>query len=175
MIPVTPFRLGIDTLERLWKRFDANRAMFSDELPTSETAFALWTCSDSTKMFDVGPPDDPVGIFIFCDVVAGESAWSHLFIWDRERYSYREIVEAAQMTCRAMFDAFRLARINGLTPCSNVRARAFAEAVGFKIEGTLRDAVSVGGHREKAWISGLLPSDLIAHEKMDQVREEAIS
>lgn len=162
IVPVRPFVPTVGGLESLWKRFDDARAAFSDELPKTPIEFCGWLANDSTRLFEVGDPADPVGLFIFAGIAEGEAAWAHLYIWNRHdpRYTHAGLIDAAQRTCAAIFQVFKLIRINGLTPVTHVHARVFAERVGFKVEGRLRHAVSVGGMRTDAWISGLLPSDL---------------
>lgn len=169
MLRVLPFRPNEDALRLLWERISANRAGLADDFPLDPLGFTCWICATDTAAFTVWEPEgtEPIGLFVFANIQANEAAWAHIFIWNRETAHPRDLVEAARTACAAMFRAFGLVRINGLTPSSNVPARVFAERVGFKIEGTVRDGVSMGGHREAAWLSGLLPSDLPEHGRME--------
>ncbi len=157
MIPIhllTPDGAG---LTMLWKKFDAHRASFADDLPDDPIHFVCWLSATDVRVFLVGEdPTEPIGVFIFTGIVQDEAAWTHVFIWDQDAASFKDLIESAQATCISMFKAYNLHRINGLTPVTNVPARVFAEKVGFKIEGRLVEAMMDKGLRTDAWISGLL-------------------
>jgi hypothetical protein len=69
-------------------------------------------------------------------------------------------VDNAKVACGAVMLGFRLWRLNGLTPTDNLPARLFLTRVGFKVEGTAREALKMyGGFRSDAWLSGMTRTD----------------
>ena len=161
MLTVTPFAPTDANLRALWEHVKPMRDILTDEFPADPFAFVCWAFPSDAVSFEVRHErGHMIGWFLFTNIRPGDSAWSHIFVWDQSEVSPLELVEAARTACGAIFRAFNVARINGLTPVSKPEARVFAKRVGFQIEGTVRSAAVIGGKREDAWISGLLPSDL---------------
>lgn len=160
---VSPFPANQDNLVYLWHKFDEHRELFPDELPTDPIRFAAWLANDETYTFAVWADDnakEPLGVFIFTGIVPGDSCYSHVYIWDRDAIPFADLVLAGRIAAAGVFQS-GIQRINGVTPATHLHARVFAERVGFKVEGRLRKALHVGGERVDAWISGLLPEDLL--------------
>ena len=158
---VTPFPPTQENLQLLYKKFDEHREFFSDELPRDPIHFVSWLASDDSAIFAVTKDDgEPVGVFIFTGIVPQESCYSHVYIWDRDALPAAEYVIAAQVAAAGVFQS-GIRRITGVTPVTHLHARVFAERVGFVMEGRLRKACKVGGDYTDAWISGLLPEDLV--------------
>lgn len=161
-VPVSVFIPNEAGLVALWREFEKARPSFDDSLPTNPIGFVTWLASTGTQAFILGDASAPDGVFIFSGITPGDSAFAHVFIWGREKYTYPDLLAAARVTLGAVFVAHNLRRVLGLTPVTNMPARAFAEAVGFKVAGRLREAVTMGGMPTDAWVSDILRSDLEA-------------
>ena len=158
---IMPFAANEESIKGLWERIEHLRPQLADSFPSTPLAFVCWAFTSDATSFEVRDDDGKVvGWFLFTDVVPGDSAWAHVFIWEPEKTDPAELAYLAKAACGSMFRTFGLARINGLTPKTLAHARVFAERVGFKVEGHIRSALSVGGLRTDAWLTGLLPEDL---------------
>jgi len=174
MAPIRLFQPTADGLKRLWEQFDKHRAHFPDELPREPIDFVCWLAAEDVRVVEIGPAEAPVGVYVFTGIVPGVSAWAHPFVWDRDAYPPADLIAAARQACLALFQAFGLRRINGLTPTTHPHARIFAERVGFRVEGTLRAACVVKDAPVNAWISGLIPSDLAPAATMGSATHGAV-
>lgn len=171
-IPVRLFVPTAESLKHLWDRLDGLRAGLGDEFPADPFAFVAWLDPATTRLFEFGPGEAPLGIGVFTAIEPGEAAWAHIFVWaERGTYPPGDLVTAARVACAGVMQAFGLVRINGLTPVTNVPARVFAERVGFRIEGRARKACRVNGMRVDGWLSGLLPEDLLAEPAAAKSRD----
>jgi RimJ/RimL family protein N-acetyltransferase len=131
--------------------------------PKTTAEFTLWAAAAATRAHILELDAVPVGLFAFTDIVPDDSAFAHVFIWDHERPDPKEIVNHAKVACAAVMMGFRLRRITGLTPTANLPARLFLTRVGFKVEGTIREALKMpGGFYSDAWISGMTRDDCAA-------------
>lgn len=160
MLPLQALVCTPEAVKMLWEKFQEHRNWFSDELASDPIYFYAWIAAKDARGFLVGDP--PVGLFLFTDITLGAGANAHIFLWDREQGTYEDRIKAAQIACSAMFKALELQRIGGLTPVTNVPAKAFAEKVGFKILGRAHRVLQQGGLWGDAWISELLPEHLEA-------------
>lgn len=148
-------------IEELWKKFDAIR----DHMPglvDNPFGFVTWLCAQDAITLLVGPTETPVGAFIFTGITPGDSAWCHPIIWDQRAIAkqHEDLVEAAQAACTSIMRQFNLHRLNGATPETNVVALRFAERVGFKHEGTHREALRCGKGWQHTFTTGMLEKDL---------------
>lgn len=159
---VVPFPPTQENLKLLFDKFQANRSAFSDEVPTDPIHFVGWLAAEDSYMFAVTTDEgEPIGVFIFSGINMKDGAcYSHVFVWDRDRIPFPDLVLAGQIAAAGVFKG-GIKRITGVTPVTHAHARVYAEKIGFKVEGRLRKALSVGGLATDAWISGLLPEDLI--------------
>ncbi len=165
-------------IRALWDgAFDKMRETLDSSFARDPLAFGCWLSATDTLAFTVHKPDAPspmpIGLFVFSNIINNDSAFAHIFVWERSGVTSRDLVNAAQASCGAMLRNFNLARISGLTPVSLSPALTFAHWVGFKWEGTVRQAVRFGGWREDATLTGLLPEDLAAASRGNMVEEEA--
>ncbi len=162
--PVRLFLPNADGLKFLWEKFDGHRHFFEDNLPKDPFGFCTWILQSDAQSFLVGgvqaDPSSAQGLFLFTGIVPGDSCFAHIFVWNKEGMTPKDLVRAAQTTCASVMVAHNLHRISGLTPTTMAPARVFAERVGFKIEGTMRKALSHQGFRGDAWFSGLTRADL---------------
>lgn len=151
------------TLSLLWKKFDANRAQFSDELDSDPIHFVCWVSApDALGFLIYGLNPEPAGFFLFTNIEPNRWAWSHIYVWDRHALSPRDLVRAAQIACGSVMSRFNLVAIRGMTPHHAPEARVFAERVGFVVNGSLPKAVQHGGQWEEAWISSLTDDAMAA-------------
>lgn len=159
---VIPYLPTQEHLQFLFAKFQENKAAFSDEVPSDPIPFVSWLAAEDTTMFAATTDEgDVCGVFIFTGINLHDGAcYAHIFFWDRDSIPFPERVLAGQVAAAGVFKA-GIRRITGLTPTTHAHARAYAERVGFKVEGRLRKAVQVGGLATDAWISGLLPEDLV--------------
>lgn len=67
---------------------------------------------------------------------------------------------AVAAVCRYAFDELGLPRVEWVAGVGNDASRRVAEKVGFVVEATSRQRLVLHGHREDAWVGGLLPTDL---------------
>jgi hypothetical protein len=160
--PISMFVPNQRGLEQLWRTFDEHRAEWGVDIPDNPIGFVCWLTASDTQVFLLGPADTPDGAFVFGGIVPGDAAFAHTFIWNRDRYKPGEIIAAAKVVAAAVMRAHDLRRLLGLTPVTHVPARVFAERVGFKVQGRLREAVKAFGRTEDAWISDLLRADVEA-------------
>lgn len=177
VVPVNLFIPNQAGLERLWNEFDSRRAEWGVDIPETPIGFVCWLTAADTQVFLLGPPDEPDGVFVFGGIVPGDAAFAHTFIWNRDRYAPKELIHVAQTVAAAIMRAHDLRRLLGLTPVTHVPARVFAERIGFKVQGRLRQAVKSFGRVEDAWISDLVREDLearLAPTKHDKIVEEGL-
>ncbi|MFS4097594.1 GNAT family N-acetyltransferase [Streptomyces sp. AF1A] len=70
------------------------------------------------------------------------------------------VTEATLTSCRWIFTALGVDRVEWRAEVGNHASRAVAERAGFTVEGTLRSALNNKGIRRDSWVGSLLPSDL---------------
>jgi hypothetical protein len=180
MITVQLAKPTVKYTEALFKKFNARRDEFGDELASDILSFYFWIFAEDSAAFSVYQEGvkEPIGLFLFTGIEKGMSCFSHVFMWDLEGVDHAELLNVARITCRAVLDRFELNRISGLTPVTHPHARVFAEQVGYKIEGKLRKAVRIRGKVRDAWISGLTAGDIEAAfhaASADTMKKEAVA
>ena len=160
-------------LRWLWQALDSRRNEFRVGLPEDPIGFVCWlTASDSQSFLIGGDAESCDGLFLFNSIVPGDVAFCHVFIWGRDKYAPKDLVAAAQTAAAAVMKAHNLRRLLGMTPTTHAHAKAFAERVGFKVQGRLRNAVDDGGgNYVDAWISDMLAADLEAALNANGVRQ----
>ena len=67
--------------------------------------------------------------------------------------------EAALAVTDWGFDALGLVRLSWRAVAGNLPSARLARSLGFRYEGTLRQAFMHGAHRDDGWVAGLLASD----------------
>jgi RimJ/RimL family protein N-acetyltransferase len=154
-------------VEAIWPHLQdpaIQTSLLPDACPQTLAELAMWLMAPNLRgwLLHLGDLTSTVGLFIFNDIQPHESALCHVFVWRRDGYEARELVEFAKVACGAVMQAFDLYRLNGLTTTSNLPARIFLGRVGFKVEGTLREVLRMQGFRADAWISGMTRGDLRA-------------
>lgn len=164
MLPVVPFVPNVEGIKWLAEKMIPLRDQWAVDLPNDPIEFTALVSGTNSVAFTVGETgQEPLGLFLFTSVEPGNGAVAHVFVWDREKVNYKDLINAAQTTLAAMMAARELHRITGITPSNKPEALKFAQAVGFKLEGTLRSAVVWQGKRYDAWITGILARDLGVH------------
>jgi RimJ/RimL family protein N-acetyltransferase len=152
-----------EQIESIWPAMESDDVirLLPVQFPKTLTEFTLWVAQPTTRAFALLVAGHPIGLFVFTDITLRENANAHVFIWDHsDTYNPADIITNAQLACVAAMTGFKLLRITGLTPVDSLPARLFLTRVGFKVEGTIRDAMELtDGYVTDVWISGFTRND----------------
>jgi hypothetical protein len=155
MLPVNLYSLNADRLRFLWEKFTSKLDMFGDLFPLDMAEFLCWISNEHSVILCLGPVDNPRGLLIFTDVVPGDSAASHIFVWDKEGIAPKELHIAVRNAIRVVMLRLELQRVIGLIPVWRPEVRAFAKAVGLVYEGTLQHATKRDGEPNDLWLMAI--------------------
>lgn len=170
-LPLRLFVPNAGSLKYLWDKFSGNRHLFTDEVAREPIEFFCWLAATDTVAFIFGADRmDPNGIMIFSDVREGDKATGHIFVWDHDAIPYPVLVESIRAACLSVMIAKKLYRITALTAIP--AAKAVGQAVGFKVEGTMKGVLTKDGERVDGWILGLLREYLGGTENAIIIQEE---
>jgi len=143
-------------IEAIWPHLQEPEVtrLLPDEFPKTLAELTLWLAAPTVRANVLDVDGVPAGLFVFTGIVPDESAACHVLLWDHERLDPAEVIDNAKIACAAAMTAFRLALLLGMTPTDNLAARLFLTRVGFKVVGTIPEAVRMhGGFRSDAWLS----------------------
>jgi RimJ/RimL family protein N-acetyltransferase len=154
---LTPIDVASITTERanwLWEHVRRQSTCFDDFSRDRGDIFAARLCSPQTAIFEYGDS----GLILIENIVPKLGATIHFFVWD-PRVIEGEIVEVGRQACASVFEQYELHRITAAPPIFNKLATRVATRVGFRYEGTLRQAFLFKDQYHDIGVYGLL-----AHE-----------
>ncbi len=140
-------------LKKLWLKFDEHRDVFPDTLPKDPFSFITWIARAHTRTILVGGDENDIdGVFIFEGITEGDSAWAHVFLWGRDKYTPAELTEAGRLAVAGIMVGANLRRVLGAIAATSPHAVVFAQRVGMTKVGEFTEAIRVKGK----WVNAVL-------------------
>ena len=158
MLPVRVFIPNVDGLKWLLEKCTEHAHEWALDIPQDPIEFTALMAGGTSACFTIGDKD-PLGIFLFTEIMLHNTCLSHVLIWGK--CNTKDLVMAARRTIAAIMEACDLHRVNGVTPVTHPLGRRFAHMVGFKEEGLLREVVKIGDTWHDGWLNAILRKDMI--------------
>lgn len=143
-----------DKIEYLWEQVKRFPIIFDDYGKGDKEAFVAKLMSPRNAFIDIGPG---VGLACLMNIRTGLDATSHIVMFDRRLKGRESIIKSI---LRYAFDKLRLRRITAMISDDAFLAVALAKRLGFKHEGTLRQAMRREGRFVDVHIYGILKEEL---------------
>ena len=156
-----------DDVGALWRmQSDAYVLRYWDEPPWTDPAQAERFLARCRSIEDSG-----TGARVALELTADSTflGWCNLSNYDadfrtatmgycllQEAWGHGYATEAARELLRWAFDHFDLNRVQSEADTRNIASRRVLEKLGFVLEGTLREDVTVNGVTSDSWVFGLL-------------------
>lgn len=158
---VRPIQLSVEKLDQLYKRLSKFDTLFNDYIGNSFEGF-LRVFLYQTFSGEIRPTGliwevDDVGIFLLTDITPGVEAKVHFTFWDG-RLRGREFL--TREMCAYVMKEYQLHKLIAEIPLYSRPANSFAERVGLKWEGRLREAIRYKGKWFDMNIYGLLEHEV---------------
>jgi RimJ/RimL family protein N-acetyltransferase len=142
----------------LWERLKDQRACFDDFGKDRGDLFAARFAAANTMAFEYGDS----GLVLVESILPRHSAEIHFFLWDKALRE-KEIADIGRQVVRQAFDVYKLHRMQTMIPAFNQFAQRIATLIGFKYEGTIRQAWLHNGRFFDVTYLGLLAHEFTVH------------
>lgn len=138
----------------LWQRVSKQVETFNDFTRGRGELFAQRLLSPRSMVFQYGES----GLLTIEDIIPRLMGVIHFFLWDTVPTG--DLVAAGREACLAAFVTHDLHRISATPPVHNKMAYRLATRIGFKYEGTVRQAFLQHGVYHDVSVLGLLRHEL---------------
>lgn len=131
---ITPTTWDPKRLEWLWERVKETEYSFDDITRDNPNYFLGILFSPTSAFYEVGDE----GLIVVRDIVPKVNAMFHSAIWGR--LGPHKLLKVATQVLDQLFGAFELHRITTVAPRCHPKAARLATLMGFKFEGSMRQA-----------------------------------
>lgn len=149
--------LNPEKLGMMWQLIQRHKTLFSDLTKGDEENFVAAITAPNSMWFEILKHDTVVGIIYFSDMHQVIDCNIHMVFFDRmpaEKYAVtKELI-------RWMFDNFPLQRMTSTPPEIYFATIKLAKRIGFRLEGSKREAVLLGGKWLNQTIFGITRSEV---------------
>jgi hypothetical protein len=150
---VTLFNATLENITTLWNICNKYKIVLPDHMKNDPQSFLRAVLSPQTLMLSIGD----VGVIYATDMLPGDSALGHYLFWDKGLRNRSKMV----LKCmRWAMDTFDLARMSIILPRHASAALHHVYKMGFRVEGMLREHMSIGGKRDDCFLFGVLRREL---------------
>lgn len=150
LTPINPYEFPADRIEWLWGKVSSQDYAFDDLTRGQVEPFIAGLFVKDSMHYLIGDAG-----YILVRNLNGINPDIHFTIWDKQM-KFRDIIEAGKELISHVFKFTQCARVTGLIPTYNERAKKFSTLLGFKYEGELRNATVYYGKKYGIQIYGLL-------------------
>jgi hypothetical protein len=140
---------------RLWDNVRKQTICFDDISKDRGDIFAARLASPNTAAFEF----NDAGLVMVESIVPRLMGVVHWYLWDPKKVTETELVEFGREICAHVMDVYQLHRLCAAPPMFNKLALRVAQRVGFKYEGTMRQAFLYQGLYHDVQMWGLLRQD----------------
>jgi len=142
----------------LWAELSQHRTLFSDFTRGDKESFVnLLTSKDTLWLTVKDDNDQPIGVFYVTNMLNIIDMDVHMVFFDRDLETK---VELCQAIAKWLFIKWPLSRLTATIPAIYFRTRKLLLRIGFKLEGTKRKSILIGGRYVDEQIYGLLLEEI---------------
>lgn len=154
---VREMTLTVEKMQSMWTTLQRYQTLFSDFTRGDYDAWVAFVLSPTTYWLEVWELDKTVGVIYFEGIHAPIDVQLHMMFFDRAPAEKAPLVREV---VKYMFSHFPIQRITVMVPRIYHATLRLSEKLGFRREGTKREAVLLGGRWVDIVICGLLRKEV---------------